>query len=502
MDGRQALGIALGDTQLTAVLLRMSRRPGVAATAHVPAPATPGELAASLNRLWTDFSWQGRDPCVLGLPLSMLSVRNLSLPFRDAGQRARAFPFEMEEQLLVPAEQVVSVFSTVREHAAGADLLAFAAEKEFLAQLLPTGREWSFDPMGICPAVHALALQAAGREPAATSGPPCLLLHADQHLSTLVLIRAGLPLALRRLSLSPQEPQEGSPHAPPAEELRLYGPTLGRAISQSLVLFGQHHKEALDRGIGQLVLCGPLARSSALASALGEQLGLPVRRPQLPLEEAELRRLSPEFDAALACALQALRWGRAGSAALNFRTGAFARAGGRLWQQPRARVAAGLALAACAGIALFGLGGLQSLKNRSQQLQEEMTRLYRSAFPEVQVVRDPYMEMRAALGEKAGGSLLFAPERESALSVLADISARIPAQMALRVELLTLDQELVLLRGQTGSFGDVDQIRNLLAASPLFAEVRILSSTVEKGGAEGTVRFELRLQRSPWGHTP
>ena len=162
MDGRQALGIALGDTQLSAVLLRMSRRPTVAATALVPLPASGAqeEWAASLNRVWTDFSWQRQDPCVLGLPLSVLSVRNLQLPFQDAGQRARAFPYEMEEQLLLPAEQVASVFSTIREHAAGAELLAFAAERELLQRLLPEGREWHFDPTGICPAVHALALQA------------------------------------------------------------------------------------------------------------------------------------------------------------------------------------------------------------------------------------------------------------------------------------------------------------------------------------------------------
>lgn len=497
MDGRQALGIALGDTQLTAVLLRISRRPGVAATAHVPVSGAPGELAASLNRLWTDFSWQDRDPCVLGLPLSMLSVRNLCLPFQDAGQRLRAFPYEMEEQLFVPAEQVVSVFSTVREHATGADLLAFAAERELLGRLLPTGKEWSFDPVGVCPAVHALALQAAGGERTAGTS---LLVHADHHLTTLVLMQAGVPLALRRLSLSPQE--ENAPGEPSAEELRLYGQTLGRAISRSLVLFGQHHKKALDKGMGHLLLCGPLAGSAPLKDSLAERLGLPVRRPQLPLEEAELRRLAPDFDAALACALQALHWGRAGSAALNLRTGDFARPGGRLWQRRRIRLAAGLVLAACAGCLLFGLGALHSLKNRSQQLQDEMTRLYRNAFPEVQVVRDPYMEMRATLGERTGGPPLFASGRESALSVLADISARIPARTALRIERLTLDQELVLLRGQTGSFGDVDQIRNLLAASPLFEEVRILSSTAEKSGAEGAVRFELRLQRVPWRSVP
>ena len=495
MDGRQALGIALGDTQLSAVLLRMSRRPTVAATALVPLPASgvQGEWAALLNRVWTDFSWQRQDPCVLGLPLSALSVRNLQLPFQDAGQRARAFPYEMEEQLLLPAEQVASVFATTREHAAGAELLAFAAERELLQRLLPEGREWHFDPSGICPAVHALALQAGGVERPSGSS---VLVHADHHLASLVLLQAGLPLACRRLSLPLQEGDLT------AEELRHYTLALAQAIRQSLALFGQRHGKAVGDGVQHLLLSGPLARSAPLAAGLAEELRLPVRRVALPLEAAELRQLAPDFDAALACALQALRWGQAGTCALNFRSGAFARAQGRLWQHKKIRLAAGLALAAAAGMLLLGAGELQSLKNRSQQLREEMTRLYRSAFPEVQTVRDPYMEMQAALADKGGASLLFSSGRESMLSVLADISSRIPAQIPLKIERLTLDQELALLRGQTGSFGDVDQIRNLLAASPLFSEARILSSTAEKSGAEGLVRFELRLQRAFLGSEP
>ena len=154
-------------------------------------------------------------------------------------------------------------------------------------------------------------------------------------------------------------------------------------------------------------------------------------------------------------------------------------------------------MAACTALFVFFAGEVRSLKLKSEQLRQEMTQVFRSAFPQVQVVRDPYLEMQAALrsGAGTGAPLLFSPGRESVLSLLADISSRIPEEIALTINRFSLDQDLLLLRGQTSSFKDVDQIRTLLAASPLFSEVRILSSTAEKSGQENLIRFELRLKR-------
>ena len=63
-----------------------------------------------------------------------------------------------------------------------------------------------------------------------------------------------------------------------------------------------------------------------------------------------------------------------------------------------------------------------------------MEGIYRSAFPTVQVVHDPYMEMQAAL--RAGGpaaSPLFAPGRPAALTVLTELSKRLPEDLKLKI---------------------------------------------------------------------
>ncbi len=505
MDGRQSLGIALGDRGLSAVLLQASGRTvSVAATATVPLDeretGVPGQLATALNRLCADLSWQAHHPCVLGLPLSLLSVHNLHLPFQDARQQAQAFPYELEERLLRPAEQVESVFAAIvhtgkEREGSGADLLAFAADKELLQQILPGGREWGFDPECICPAIHALAMQAGD---AARGQESLVLAHVDLHAVEIALIQSGTMVTSRRMSLLLADVDAAGHAGHVPDTLEQTALALAGAIRQGLVLFRQTGAAgAPSASISQVLLSGPLAESGALKTLLAENLQVPVQR----LNQSVPGNLAPAFDAALACALQGLQPAKAGLHVFNFRQGAFAKNRGGLgavWQRKNLRIAAALALVAAAGLLVFLAGEAQSLKLRSEELRLEMTQVFRSAFPEVQVVRDPYMEMQAALKGGAGmdSPLLFAPGRANTLSVLADISSRIPEETPLTVNRLTLDQDLALLRGQTASFKDVDQIRNSLAASPLFSEVRILSSSAEKSGTDSLIRFELRLQRA------
>ncbi|NLZ16249.1 MAG: hypothetical protein GX087_00735 [Desulfobulbaceae bacterium] len=510
MDGRQSLGIALAEGELSAVLLQASGRSlSVAATATMPVNAgKPGGLTAALNRLCSDLSWREHISCVLGLPLSELSVRNLHLPFPDVKQQAQAFPYELEECLLTPAEQVESVFAPTRSDASGADLLAFAADKELLLQFLPEEREWRFDPDIICPSMHALAVLAGE---AMRGKGSFILTHADLHAAEIALIQDGVLLACRRVPLLTVDGDAAGNSLVSAEtESAVSGQTvlaLAAAIRQSLILFRQGRAASVSPAApSRSLLCGPLAASLELQTMLAENLQVRVQGlgQILPRNSTGLRQLAPSFDAALACALHGLQPGKAGVHALNFRQGSFSKSKGgfgALWRRKNLRIAASLILVACAGLLVFLAGERHSLTLRSEKLRQEMTQVFRGAFPDAQVVRDPYMEMQAALKGSAAmdSSLLFAQGRASSLSLLAELSSRVPAEMPLTVNRLTLEQDLALLRGQTASFKDVDQIRNSLAASPLFSEVRILSSTAEKSGAENLIRFELRLLRRAAG---
>jgi general secretion pathway protein L len=111
-------------------------------------------------------------------------------------------------------------------------------------------------------------------------------------------------------------------------------------------------------------------------------------------------------------------------------------------------------------------------------------------------VSDPFIEMQARLKSAQGPvspiTLLHGNKR--VLGLLADISTRVPATVALRVSRLSIDRESVLLKGTTDTFNSVETIKSSLAASSKFKSVQIVSATADKDKKNGAIRFEVQLQ--------
>ncbi|MCI5212764.1 MAG: hypothetical protein D3910_29125, partial [Candidatus Electrothrix sp. ATG2] len=64
-------------------------------------------LAEQLPLLLEDLQWPKKGLCDVGLPLSELSLRNITLPFADSHKIEQILPFELDEQLLLPVDQQV-----------------------------------------------------------------------------------------------------------------------------------------------------------------------------------------------------------------------------------------------------------------------------------------------------------------------------------------------------------------------------------------------------------
>ena len=84
--------------------------------------------------------------------------------------------------------------------------------------------------------------------------------------------------------------------------------------------------------------------------------------------------------------------------------------------------------------------------------------------------------------------------KKQVLGLLADISARIPATVALRVSRLAIDRESVLIKGTTDTFNSVEIIKSSLSGSAKFKSVQIVSATADKEKKNGAIRFEVQLQ--------
>jgi hypothetical protein len=79
-----------------------------------------------------------------------------------------------------------------------------------------------------------------------------------------------------------------------------------------------------------------------------------------------------------------------------------------------------------------------------------------------------------------------------ALTVLARLSAAVPARIALKIDELSYDSKKLRLEGSVSSFDSVDRIKNALEDDPAFAEVQVQNARV--GAEKNKVTFRLQME--------
>lgn len=496
---RKTLGIDISDDRITGVMLEQQGKSLLMrACLSLPLSELPDSVP-QLRLLCEQFGWQ-EGFCAIGLPLSILSVRNFALPFRDRKKLELALPYELEEHLVVPVETLVADYSLSEKTDTGSLVVAFAAEKKFVGGLLD-GLQGMVDPDVITPAMAPLAAEMIRHK---RDFGPFLLLHADLHSVTMVLIHSDRPYFYRRLSY----PEEMI-HTPPfsSENGRVVAADpeaadqcirlLCDSIRRSLEYF--HHENRAAGLPERVILTGPLAGVAGMSEIFAAALHLPVARPDL-LEankidcpqEIRTQWQGESFDRALSLALIGL--GR--KAELNFRKNELAKKRTLLTSRKQRNAMAAAAALLLAAIFGYFWNDLRLLQNQDQAVREEMTAIFKQTFPKVAKVRDPYVEMQAALKTMQGPESpapLFAADKR-VLGLLADISARVPEAVTLQVSRLSIDRESVLIKGTTNTFNAVNTLKNALAGSSRYKTVQILSATADKEKKNGSIRFEIQLQ--------
>ncbi|MDD2465130.1 MAG: type II secretion system protein GspL [Desulfobulbus sp.] len=496
--GTRTLGIDIGDSHISGVVLEQQRRATILLN-WCCLPLNEGSNPAqAIVQLCEQLAWDG-EVCLCGLPLSRLSVRNLTLPFSDVKKITQALPFELEEQLLDPLDSLVYDYCLGRKTGSDSLLVVFATGQEWLGDVLD-GIAGSLDPDRILPAMVPLAEQCTRYRP---DKEPFLLVHADIHSMSIALVVEGRSVLFRRLShpeemiMHPPFVLEGnSVHAELPVAAECVG-LLARLIEQSLDLFRMENRIGVHPA--SVILSGPLAdMDNGLVELMASSLGLPVARMELielaqvvSTEEQKDQWQGAQMDRALAVALSGRNKG-----GLNFRRHHLAKKMSLLSRRRRLLLPA---VAACC-LLFLGLGYIgfdtYALRQRDKDLSQEMRTLYQSTFPGATKIQDPYVQMQAKLKSLQGTDTplpYFVADRW-VLPVLADISRRIPSSLSMKVGRITLDREGVAMKGTTDSFNGVELMKTALSGSPHLGGVRIVSATADKGKKDGAIRFELQMQ--------
>jgi type II secretory pathway component PulL len=146
--------------------------------------------------------------------------------------------------------------------------------------------------------------------------------------------------------------------------------------------------------------------------------------------------------------------------------------------------------------ALFGhlLVDSSSKEKTLSRLNNQITDVFKSTLPNVKRIVEPAHQMRMAIEDlkKSAPSTVEKKKNVYSIDILNEISSRVPEDVDVLLSRLVIDEDNVLVSGDTPTFNTVDDLKSRLEDSPIFTKVTISSANMEKSG--GRVRFKLKIQ--------
>lgn len=489
------LALDIGETCVSGVLLELGQKATVVRSYGIGflVGSTLGEAVGEVVRQ-TGYT---RGECRVALSSANCSFRNLTLPFTDPRKIAKVLPFELEELTSFAMDEVFLHYSVVPSPGPDADLLAIMVEKSLLRDILGQVQTGGIDPevvsvSGVSTVIALATMSAVNRN--------CVLLDIGLKQTTIVLVDDGKvvlvrPLGIDAESIGGYEMAEGSLKliCRQPEAIAEIVDRIVHALRQTLISIGR--TQMLD-GDRVCFVDGLVGLDGALFEQLRRKLTMDVvpcnisKRLLLKIEPVAGREWVPAlFNAPLALAL----WQRKDGPLCNFREGELRKR--RSFKAfKKDIVAAGTAVAVgCGALVGYLAWDYGQLAGQRDALNEEIRTVFQQTLPEVTRIVDPLQQLKVKVDEgrrvygqgQGGGSL-------SKLMILAELSARIPDSLPVRITRLVSDQNDLRIMAETQDFNTVDNVKRELEKSSLFGAVVISSANLAPKA--GGVRFELRVQ--------
>ena len=439
--------------------------------------------------------------CVAGLPSDQFFYRNIVLPFTDPRKIDQMLPYELEQGLPVPADDLIIDFIPAgpampekkfmarlgqllgfASRAPSTRILAAAVEKKRLAEYLSCLKQSGLEPERILPGGYAVSLCLMH---ATTSPSSWLLVDADKTHTALFLVLSRTLTVIRAFP--------GSGSFPSADFLY-------SLIQQTLLGSGK------DIRIDQIFISGELSNASenalTIASKLSDKCGLPVKPLNL-IADAGVRLKSdlpsnwlPETgDSALGAALAEMN----GFSGMNLRKGAF---GLRTsWAAFRAGILRTGVVAGLVVLAAFAYVRIDTriLEKQLEFLNRRINQVITGTFPDVTIIVEPLHQMRTLVqnarrqipgsDKKGQGADNYSP---LLVDILGRISSRIPENVPVELIRFVYEDSILQLTGHTDSFNSVEEIkRRLEGTNGGFSLVTIVSANLDNAG--NRIQFHLKI---------
>jgi type II secretory pathway component PulL len=133
--------------------------------------------------------------------------------------------------------------------------------------------------------------------------------------------------------------------------------------------------------------------------------------------------------------------------------------------------------------------------SRLETLNNRITDIFRSTFPDVQRIVDPLQQMKANIEETRRSSFfpVGAENQVLMIDILNELSRGVPANMDVQFSrMVVAGDDSVVINGDTDTFNSVDAMKGRLEEAEIFKEVTIVSTTKDKDGKR--IRFRLKIK--------
>jgi len=512
------VGLDIGQTVIKAVRLRRSFTGQESITyfqQELPAPLDAGgtPLAETLSRFIAAHKLGGAE-IVTALPCRELFIRTLALPFRDPRKLVQVVPYEVENLIPLPLEEVAVDYQVLGPTGRngngednGADVLVAAVPHTTLARHLQLLTEAGIEPRLID--VDALALYSLMQylERRGLAFPPDLaMIDIGASKTTVCLTHRGRPSVIRTIAWGSQQLTQAlaERHNCPQAEAEARKKTMSArelepwltALQRDLQITLHGYETATKTRLRQFWLSGGGSELRDVPAWLEERLEMEA----LALPETADKVCPPPFAIALGLAAKPQRLqlasrlgiGPQTSVAINLNRVPAAAAEPEDDRRRRDRwwLAAGLA-----GLLLLGLADLSLTlflkERRGRELTDLLQARFREQFPGLEAGPDPVEQARSALAATQKTLSMVGGDRASLLPLLRELTQRLPKGLHLTVSALTIEPGQVQLEAETDSFEAVDKVKQRLLARPGVTEVAVSDTRV--GATPNQVRFRVSI---------
>ena len=241
---------------------------------------------------------------------------------------------------------------------------------------------------------------------------------------------------------------------------------------------------------------GGTAHLHRLDEFLAERTGLRVTRLALPPAELGAALVAGGDPVIFAPAIAlAVRGSMRARTRMNFRQDELARRVDLRKLGRELRWTAGFAGLALVLACVSAIASIALQSRRAELLEQQTARLYQEAFPGKPAPASVLSAMKEAVRntQQRADTLGIYRGNLSALQVLAEISSRVPADLDVIFEELSIDRQLIQIKGHSPSYGSVARLQLELAKYAPFSEITVgdITSDARRGGQTFSLRISL-----------